>query len=70
MKIDSTNDMLAYRAREAGVPCAVHVHDLREMDHLVDLGTDYLMIPKIDGLKRLNTELKQLAASLPGGKAT
>lgn len=70
LKIDSTNDMLAYRAREAGVPCAVHVHDLREMDHLIDLGTDYLMIPKIDGLKRLNTELKQLAGSLPKGKET
>lgn len=68
LKIDSTNDMLAFRAREAGVPCAVHVHDLREMDHLVDLGTDYLMIPKVDGLKRLNAELKELAGALPPGK--
>lgn len=64
LKIDSTNDMLAYRAREAGVPCAVHVHDIREMDHLIDLGTDYLMISKVDGLKRLNTKLKELG-SLP-----
>jgi indole-3-glycerol phosphate synthase len=56
--------MLADRAREAGVPCAVHVHDIREMDHLIDLGTDYLMISKVDGLKRLNTKLKELA-SLP-----
>jgi len=67
LKIDSINDTLAYRAREAGVPCAVHVHDIREMDNLVDLGTDYLMISKVDGLKRLNTKLKELG-SLPAGK--
>jgi len=47
-----------------GVPCAVHVHDIREMDHLIDLGTDYLMISKVDGLKRLNAKLKE-PGSLP-----
>lgn len=60
LKIDSTNDLLAYRCREAGVSCAVHVHDVREMDHLVEIGTDYLMISKVDGLKQLNRRLRDL----------
>lgn len=60
LRIDATNDLLAFRCREAGVPCALHVHDVREMDHLLDIGTDYLMISKVDGVKRLNTQLKQM----------
>ncbi len=65
LRIDATNDLLAYRCREAGVPCAMHVHDVREMDQLLEIGTDYLMISKVDGVKRLNTQLKQMGC-LPG----
>ncbi len=60
LRIDATNDLLAYRSREAGVPCAVHVHDLREMENLLAVGTDYLMISKVDGVKRLNAKLREL----------
>lgn len=60
LRIDATNDLLAYRCREAGVPCAIHVHDLREMENLLAIGTDYLMISKVDGVKRLNAKLKEL----------
>lgn len=60
LRIDATNDLLAHRCREAGIPCAVHVHDVREMDHLLELGTDYLMISKVDGVKRLNRQLQEM----------
>lgn len=60
LRIDFANDLLAYRCREAGVPCAVHVHDAREMDHLLEIGTDYLMVSKVDGIKRLNSRLKEM----------
>ncbi len=64
LRIDATNDLLAYRCRSAGVPCAIHVHDQREMDQLVEIGTDYLMISKIDGIKQLNATLRE-AGHLP-----
>jgi len=60
LRIEATNNLLAYRCREAGVPCAVHVHDVRQMEHLVEIGTDYLMISKVDGVKRLNQQLRDL----------
>jgi Kef-type K+ transport system membrane component KefB len=60
LRIDATNDLLAHRCREAGIPCAVHVHDVREMDHLLESGTDYLMISKVDGVKRLNRQLQEM----------
>lgn len=60
LRIDATNDLLAHRCREAGIPCAVHVHDVREMDHLLESGTDYLMISKVDGVKQLNRQLREM----------
>ncbi|MEX2577997.1 MAG: cation:proton antiporter [Verrucomicrobiales bacterium] len=60
LRIEATNDLLAYHCREAGVPCALHVHDLREMEHLLSIGTDYLMISKVDGAKRLKAKLHEM----------
>lgn len=65
LRIDASNDLLAFRCREAGVPCAIHVHDQREMDQLLEIGTDYLMISKVDGVKRLTTQLKELGHMPP-----
>lgn len=59
LRIDATNDLLAFRCRAAGVACAIHVHDQREMDQLLEIGTDYLMISKVDGVKRLNATLRK-----------
>jgi len=63
LRIDTVNDMLAYRCREAGVRCAVHVHDMREMDHLLDLGTSFLILSKVDGVKQLNRQLITLGCA-------
>jgi Kef-type K+ transport system membrane component KefB len=51
LRIEDANDLLAYRCQVANVPCAIHVIDLSVVDNLLDLGADYLMIPKVDGVK-------------------
>jgi Kef-type K+ transport system membrane component KefB len=68
LRIDATNDLLAYRCKAAGVPCAAHVHDVREMENLLATGADYLMISKVDGVKSLNVKLRELGC-LPGKNA-
>ncbi|MFD2256622.1 cation:proton antiporter [Luteolibacter algae] len=51
LQIEQTNDLLAYRCRAAGVPCAIHVVDFSVIDNLLELETDYLMVSKVDGVK-------------------
>jgi len=49
LQIEDTNHLLAYRCRAAGVPCAIHAFDLSVIDDLIDLGTDYLLMPALEG---------------------
>lgn len=51
LRIETANDLLAYRCKKAGVPCAIHAVDLSVVDNLLDLDADYLMLPKVDGVK-------------------
>lgn len=51
LQIEETNDLLAYRAKSVGVPCAIHVVDFSVVDNLLELETDYLMVSKVDGVK-------------------
>lgn len=60
LRIEETNDLLAYRCRIAGVPCAVHVIDLSVVDNLLDLDAVYMMIPKVDGVKAQTAKLREL----------
>jgi len=60
LRIEDTNDLLAYRCQMAGVPSAIHVVDLSVVDNLLELGADYLMIPKVDGVKAQVKKLKEL----------
>jgi Kef-type K+ transport system membrane component KefB len=60
LRIEETNDLLAYRCRMAGIPCAAHVIDLSVVDNLLDLEVDYLMIPKVDGVKAQTAKLREL----------
>jgi Kef-type K+ transport system membrane component KefB len=57
MHIESTNDLLAYRCRVAGVPAAIHAVNLREVTNLLDMGVAYMMSPKVDGIQLQNAEL-------------
>lgn len=60
LQIEETNDLLAYRAKSVGVPCAIHVVDLSVVDNLLDLETDYLMVSKVDGVKAQLAKLKEM----------
>lgn len=51
LQIEETNDLLAYRGKSVGVPCAIHVVDLSVVDNLLQLEVDYLMVSKVDGVK-------------------
>ena len=52
LQIEDVNHLLAYRCRNAGVPCAIHAFDVSMVDDLLDLGTAYLLMPAIDGVLR------------------
>lgn len=59
LRIEPTNDLLAFRCWETGVPCAIHVVDLSLTEKLLELDVRYLMIPKIDGMKLQNVLLRE-----------
>ncbi len=59
LRIEPTNDLLAYRCKQAGIPSSIQVVDLSVTDNLLDMDVKYLMIPKVDGIKLQNRELQQ-----------
>lgn len=60
LQIEEANDLLAYRCKSAGIPCAIHVVDLSVVDNLLELEADYLMVSKVDGVKAQLSILKEL----------
>ena len=52
LQIEDVNHLLAYRCRNAGVPCAIHAFDVSMVEDLLDLGTAYLLMPAMDGVLR------------------
>jgi len=58
LRIEPTNDLLAFRCRQAGVPCSIQAVDLSSTDNLLEMDVKYLMIPKVDGIKLQNRELR------------
>lgn len=60
LQIEETNDLLAYRGKIVGVPCAIHVVDLSVVDNLLQLEVDYLMVSKVDGVKAQLRTLMEL----------
>jgi Kef-type K+ transport system membrane component KefB len=65
LHIEEINDLLAFRCRAAGVPCAVNVVDLSLTDNLLELEAAYLMVPKVDGVKLQARELQKLGLLPP-----
>ncbi|MEX1048602.1 MAG: cation:proton antiporter [Akkermansiaceae bacterium] len=65
LRIEDANDLLAYRCQSAGIPSAIHVIDLSVVDNLLDLGADYLMIPKVDGVKEQVKILRKMRILQP-----
>ncbi|MCS7009290.1 MAG: cation:proton antiporter, partial [Chthoniobacterales bacterium] len=60
LQIEEANELLAFRARQYGVPCAIHTVDESVAENLLDLDVSYLMLSKVDGIKLQNSHLKKL----------
>jgi Kef-type K+ transport system membrane component KefB len=60
LQIEETNDLLAYRSKSVGVPCAIHVTDLSVVENLLDLEVSYLMVSKVDGVKAQLRAMKEM----------
>jgi voltage-gated potassium channel Kch len=58
LQIEDANILLAYRAREAGVPCSIHAFDPSMVDDLQLLGADHLMVSKHDGIRQVAAALR------------
>lgn len=59
LRIEPTNDLLAFRCRSLNVPCSINVIDLSVIDNLLAMDVKYLMIPKVDGIKLQAAVLKE-----------
>jgi len=59
LRIEEANELLAFRARQFKVPCAIHAVDTSVLDNLVELDVAYLMLSKVDGIKLQNQKLKE-----------
>lgn len=59
-QIEDTNAPLSYRCTRIGVPIAVHALDPTVADELMEMGADYLMTSKLDGIRLVEEELREL----------
>ncbi|MEM1158040.1 MAG: cation:proton antiporter [Verrucomicrobiota bacterium] len=71
LQIEDFNQLLAYRCRSAGVPCAIHAFDPSVIQDLVDLEVRYLLSPSLEGVviqHQLLQEQGLLAEIVKGSK--
>jgi Kef-type K+ transport system membrane component KefB len=59
LQIEDANNLLAYRAREAGVPSSIHAFDPGLADELRENGATHLMISKYDGIRHVAAALRR-----------
>jgi len=59
LQIEDTNNLLAYRCKQLGVPVVIHAFDRSVTEALQRLRVDYLIDSKVRGVARLAHELKQ-----------
>jgi Kef-type K+ transport system membrane component KefB len=60
LQIEDANNLLAHRARVAGVPTGIHAFDASVVAELRSIGVSYLMISKYDGIRQVAAELRRL----------
>jgi Kef-type K+ transport system membrane component KefB len=58
LQIEDANNLLAFRAREAGVPASIHAFDPSLVEELKLLGAKHLMISKHDGIRQVAAALR------------
>ncbi len=52
--------VVRHRAKSFGVPSSILVVDMHSVDGLLEMDVDYLMIPRVDGVKMQNRKLAEL----------
>jgi Kef-type K+ transport system membrane component KefB len=60
LQIEGTNNLLTYRARDAGVPVSVHAFDRSVMPALERLGAEHLIHSKNLGVRRIAEKLREM----------
>jgi len=65
LSIEGTNNLLAYHAQQAGVPCSIHAFDRTSEISLRNLGVDHLIRSKHEGARRLLHELQSRKVLAP-----
>ncbi len=58
LQIEEANELLAYRAREAGVPSSIHAFDAELADELRARGATHVMVSKYDGIRQVAEALR------------
>lgn len=58
LQIEAANNLIAFRARQAGVPTAIHAFDNSVVRDLETLGVDYLIRSKNEGTKQIVRDLR------------
>jgi Kef-type K+ transport system membrane component KefB len=58
LQIQAANDLLAYRARQAGVPASIHAFDAELVAELEAHGAAHLMVSKYDGIRQMAEALR------------
>ena len=53
LQIQEANNLLAYRARQAGVPSSIHAFDQPVVEELEEHGATHLMVSKYDGIRQM-----------------
>jgi Kef-type K+ transport system membrane component KefB len=60
LQIENTNNLLAFRARDAGVPTAIHAFDQSVLFSLERVGVDYVIRSKSSGIRRIAERLRDM----------
>ncbi|MFW6330845.1 MAG: cation:proton antiporter [Gemmatimonadota bacterium] len=60
LQIQDANNLLAYRAREAGVPSSIHAFDPALVPELEARGATHLMVSKYDGIRQMVEVLRKM----------
>ncbi len=63
LRIEDTNNLIAYHARQAGVACAIHGFDENVLDDLEALDVDHIINSKNLGVTRLIERVQELEVS-------
>jgi len=59
LHIEEANQLLAYRCRAFGIPCAIHAFNDSVVNDLIELDVDYLFMPTVDGVVRQKSFLQE-----------